>query len=240
MSDERKLTLSDKPSAPGPKPAEAGKPRMSFGSRRSKPVVVERKRRKFLRKDGDQGPAKPVVEENFSLKPKKPAAEVKEREEESKLTSTERDARVEALQEAIRQAEEERMRAAEEKRQRDAEAQKNKAKTEKHQTGTTKEEDAKRKAEEDAKRHAEEENRKKTEAEAAAQQALEAEEKQKATERSKEAARKEKLAEEDREQKKELEKKRHANLKKIGGELRIEPRSGAGTKATLTAPILAS
>jgi len=29
-------------------------------------------------------------------------------------------------------------------------------------------------------------------------------------------------------------------LKKIGGELRIEPRSGAGTKATLTAPILAS
>ncbi len=220
MSDERKLTLSDKPAAQGAKPGETGKPRLALGARRSKPVVVERKRRKFLRKDGDKGPAKPVVEENFSLKPKKPAAELKDREEESKLTSTERDARVEALQEAIRQAEEERMRAAEEKRQRDAEAEKAKAKTEKSKAEINKEEDAKRKAEEDAKRKAEEENRKKADAEAAAQQALEAEEKLKAAERSKETARKEKLAEEDREQKKELERKRHANLKKIGSERR--------------------
>jgi len=228
MSDDRKLTLSDKPQGAGAKPGEGQKPRLALGARRSKPVVVERKRRKFMRRDGDAPTAKPVVEENFSLKPKKPAADLDAETAESKLTTTERDARVEALQEAIRQAEEERMRAAEEKRQRDEEASKARLETEKQAAESNKEEEARRKAEDDAKKKAETEARKKAAAEAEAQKALEAEELQKKADQPGEVTRKDRRAIEDREQKKELEKKRHANLRKLGDERR---RSG---KLTVT------
>ena len=81
MSDDRKLTLSDKPAAPASKPGETGKLRLGLGARRSKPVVVERKRRRILRKDGETPVPKPVVEENLSLKPKRPTTEPAEEAE---------------------------------------------------------------------------------------------------------------------------------------------------------------
>lgn len=218
MSDDRKLSLPDKASAPS-KPGDKPKPRLGLGARRSKPVVVERKRRRILKKGGDKPVAKPIVEENFSLKPKKPTTE-KESAEKSKLTSTERDARVEALQEAIRQAEEARMQAAEEKRQREAETKESKKKVEKQQAEANKEEEARLKAEADAKRKAEEEARKKIAAEKAALADLEKEEQEKAAEKAKEVTRKERQAEVDLEEKRRLEKKRHANLKKIGSDRR--------------------
>lgn len=219
MSDDRKLTLSDRPAAAATKPGETGKPRLGLGARRTKPVVVERKRRRILRKDGETPAPKPVVEESFSLKPKRPTEETTEAAE-SHLTSTERDARVEALQEAIRQAEQARMAAAEEKRQRDASAQKARQADEKQKTKTNKEDEALLKVEEDAKRKAEEESLKKIEAEAEAQKALEEEAKLRASEKSLEETKKERRIEEDKAHKKQLEKKRHANLKKVGGERR--------------------
>lgn len=219
MSDDRKLTLSDKPTATVTKPGETGKPRLGLGARRTKPVVVERKRRRILRKDGKAAAPKPVVEENLSLKPKRPTEETTEAAE-SHLTSTERDARVEALQEAIRQAETARMAAAEEKRQRDAKAVKAMQADEKQKTKANKEDEALHKVEADAKRKAEEDAQKKIEAEAEAQKALEEEAKIKASEKTQEETRKERRIEEDKAHKKQLEKKRHANLKKVGGERR--------------------
>ncbi|MCH8173369.1 MAG: hypothetical protein IIA70_08705, partial [Proteobacteria bacterium] len=101
MSDDRKLTLSDKPGPVGGKPPEPGKPRPGLPPRRTKPVVVERKRRRILKRGGEAPAGPAVVEENFSLKPKKPAEE-RSPEGDEKLTSKERDARVEALKESMR------------------------------------------------------------------------------------------------------------------------------------------
>ena len=226
MSDDRKLTLSDKPGPVGGKPPEPGKPRPGLPPRRTKPVVVERKRRRILKR-GAEAPAGPaVVEENFSLKPKKPAEE-RSPEGDEKLTSKERDARVEALKDAIRQAEEDRMRAAEEKRQREKAAEDHDREQEEQKAQGGEEEQARLKVEEDAKFKAEKEAEQKAAAEAEAQKALDEAQREKAAAPPKPDTHKIR-DEEIRAHKKETEKKRHAKLKKIGGERR---RSGKLTVA---------
>ena len=207
MSDDRKLTLTNKGAAGASKPGEGAKPvRPGLASRRTKPVVVERKRRRILKK-GSEAPASPaVVEENISLKPKKPAEE-RQAEEEQKLTTKERDARVEALKDAIREAEEDRMRAAEEKREREAKQKKERADDEA---------DARQRAEEDAKRKAEAEAQKKAEAETEAARLLAEEEALKA--KAAPEAKKEKPA--PATPRKEPEKKRLGKTSKRGGERR--------------------
>ena len=76
---------------------------------RSKPVVVERKKRRLLKRDRDTESVGPVKESEVK-------APVEPEEDEHTLTSRERDARAEALKDAIRQAEQERMKASEERR----------------------------------------------------------------------------------------------------------------------------
>ena len=217
MSDERKLTLSGKSTSDGMKPTDGAKPvRPGLPSRRSKPVVVERKRRRILRK-GDETPSSPViVEENISLKPKKPSGEARVAEED-KLTSQERDARIEALKDAIRVAEEDRMRAAEEQRQRTEQQKKEKAELK---------DEAKHQVEEDAKKKVEEEARQRAAAEEEAKLILEEEEAKRAKAEAQPV--KTQKTEDARPHKKEPEKKRHANLRKKGGERR---RSGKLTVA---------
>ena len=117
MSDGRKLTMTNR-GTPGS--AEGGsKVRQSFSHGRSKPVVVEHKRRK-LRKPGEA----PAVEV------KQPQAPVisKEKVEDADLhlTSREKDVRAEALKDAIRTADTERMKAGENKRIREVDAVKEK------------------------------------------------------------------------------------------------------------------
>ncbi|TDI61566.1 MAG: translation initiation factor IF-2 [Alphaproteobacteria bacterium] len=227
MSDDRKLTLSDKPPSSPAKPAEPARPRPGLLPRRTKPVVVERKRRRFIHRDGGATKAPLVIEENFSLKPKKPAGEMAADSEE-KLTSQERDTRAEALKDAIRQAEQDRMRASEEKRQREKEQEALRQETEAKKTKVDHEEDARHRAENEAKHKAEEAAQQKAVAEAEAQKALAEEEKLKAEASVTPDYKKEKPAQQ-RTHKKEPEKKRHANLaKKKGGERR---RSG---KLTVT------
>ena len=221
MSDDRKLTLSDKPGPVGTKPAEPVKPRPGLPPRRTKPVVVEVKRRKFLKKGGEAPASPAVVEENFSLKPKKPLEERTSGNDE-KLTSQERDTRVEALKDAIRQAEEDRMKAAEEKRARDKTEADLRQEKEKTKAKENLEDQARHKVEDDAKLKAEKEAETKLAAEAEAQAALDAAQKEKATEVPKVDTHKVR-DQEFKDHKKETDKKRHAKLKKFGGDRR---RSG--------------
>ncbi len=163
MSDEKKLTLSNRSKLGLSKGVETGQVRQSFSHGRSKAVVVERKKRRILK------PGTPVVTEQEEKQKKKPAniPAPAQREEAENLTNRERDVRAEALKGAIRRAEEERMRAAEEKRLREekerldalSEQEKKSSRQEKEEA----EAEAKRKAEEDAKRMAEKVAREKAE-----------------------------------------------------------------------------
>jgi translation initiation factor IF-2 len=162
MTDERKPSLSDRPPL-GPRGPDGPRGRPPLRPQRTKPVVVEVKRRR-LRKEGEVPPPRPVVEENISLKPKRPA-EFTPPGEEPKLTNRERDARVEALKDAIRLAEEDRMRAAEEKRARESEPSAGGA--------LDADEEARRLAELDAKKKAAEESKKRADAEVALTRAAE-------------------------------------------------------------------
>ena len=162
MTDDRKTTVSERPPL-GPRGPDAPRGRPPLRPHRTKPVVVEVKRRR-LRKEGEVPPPRPVVEENISLRPKRPAEYVAPGEE-PKLTNRERDARVEALKDAIRQAEDDRMRAVEEKRHRE---------TDKAAAGTLDaDEEARHLAEIDAKKKAAEEAKKRAEAEVALTRAAE-------------------------------------------------------------------
>lgn len=109
MSDGRKLSVSGRGTLGTQKGADVSKVRQSFSHGRSKPVVVERKRRKLVKKDAPEGVAVNTGE----------AAPLSaETTEVSNLSSQERAVRAEAVKDAIRQAETERMKASQQKRQR--------------------------------------------------------------------------------------------------------------------------
>ncbi len=177
MADDRKLSLTSRGQLGVGKSVKTGQVRQSFSHGRSKPVVVERKKRRILKRDRDTESVAPVKESEVK-------APAEPEEDEHTLTSRERDARAEALKDAIRQAEQERMKASEERRLREEKESKLKTEDErktKKEKRVASETDAQHKAEEDArrkaaemKRQAEEEASKKELEEAAAQAELEA------------------------------------------------------------------
>lgn len=147
MSDGRKLTTGNRGTQGGATGAEGGaKVRQSFSHGRSKPVVVERKRRK-LRMPGEapavevKQPQAPVIQKDVS------------HQDEGNLSTREKDVRAEALKGAIRTAESERMKASESKRERE----KDEAKEKEQQAHLEIERKAKEEAE--AKKQAEEESK---------------------------------------------------------------------------------
>ena len=195
MSDDKKLSLTGRGTLGAGKGREAGKARQSFSHGRSKPVVVEKRRKRVLRKgpESESSPAAqgPPAEEKKtsqatqeavrkgSLTPeeaKRRMEAVARQEEEIKRQEEERK-RLEA--EAARRAEEERRRKAEEEALRQAaEAKKREEADAAPAAEIAPEEDAgaeataesdtqaKRLAEEAAKRAADEKKRRKAEVEA--------------------------------------------------------------------------
>ncbi len=162
MTDDRKLSLSGRGKlSAGGSSGDSGQVRQSFSHGRSKPVVVERKRRRVVKKGEEAAPVaapQPVV---AAPKPR-PAAPAPRRDE--RLSANERAARAEALKDAIRVADQERMKAVEGKRVRDEKARfdaEEMAKLKAEETAKKKAEDATRlKAEEESQKRAEEEERK--------------------------------------------------------------------------------
>ena len=170
MTDDRKLSLSGRGKlSVGGSAGDSGQVRQSFSHGRSKPVVVERKRRRIVKKGEEAAPA--VEAPKVEVAPKAPAPRPAPKKDD-RLSVNERTARAEALKDAIRIADEERMKAVEGKRARD-EAESRRA-----------EDVAKERAEESAKKKAEEALRKKAEEEAAK---LAAEEEKKAAAETKAA-----------------------------------------------------
>ncbi len=187
MSEDRKLTISGRSTLGSGKIVGAGQVRQNFSHGRSKTVLVERKRRRILKK-GETA----EVESPVEAPAEKPLFTPPKQAEETHLTSAERDTRAEALKDAILHAEDERMRASEQQRQRQEDAAL-KREEEEAKSGEERrvaaEDDAKHRAEEDAKRRSEEEeSRLKIEEEAA-----EAEQKAQLAEKD-EAAKKPKAA----------------------------------------------
>ena len=166
MSDDKKLTLSGRATLGVGKTVESGKVRQNFSHGRSKAVVVERKKKRILKKSGapDASAAAPAAEpaqpQPKAYTPKKPASE-----SAGSLTKGEQEARVEALkraeEEAVkRKADEERL-AAERAERAKREAAEKAVRDEEERAREQAEETAKKKAEEvAAKKAAEEAERK--------------------------------------------------------------------------------
>ncbi len=187
MSDDTKLSISSRGPLGVGKGRETGKVRQSFSHGRSKPVVVERRKKRLVKKGAAAEPA-PVAarpaEPAPSFRPKKP-----EPAESGALTSEEIEARKRALAslgDERRRAEEERRRVEEEAKKRAEEERRRRAEEEalreaaeaarravapdgadaESAAAKAAEEQAKRLAEEAAKRAAEDKVRRKAEAEA--------------------------------------------------------------------------
>lgn len=165
MSDEKKLTLSGRKTLGVRTTVETGKVRQSFSHGRSKPVLVERKRKRILKR-GDEPETQTMDDQDSAVEtqeappPPPPPSQAPETPGHDGLTQSEREARAEAVMEALKKAEEERRVAAEEARRR-AEAEKAEEAEREREAR-----EAKRKAEEEeARRRAEEEARAATEAE---------------------------------------------------------------------------
>ncbi|MBK5911301.1 translation initiation factor IF-2 [Rhodothalassium salexigens] len=211
MSDEKKLTLSGRGTLGAGKGVETGKVRQSFSHGRSKPVVVERKRKRTLKKgpgaaaDADAatteqaapqktGEAKPAPAgggRGGAQKPRRPQAGGR-----GGLTQAEIAARTGALRQAHEEAE--RRKVEEERRRREEEALREAREAEQaqaEQEEAAAETEARRRAEEAAKQAAEDKARKAREqeerrkAEDAARLEQESEEARKRTERARAAAR---------------------------------------------------
>ncbi|SDE60287.1 translation initiation factor IF-2 [Kordiimonas lacus] len=115
MTDEKKLTLSGRGTLGVGKGVETGQVRQSFSHGRSKAVVVERKKKRILKKGAtdtaapEAAPTAPKPQKTYV--PKKPVGEGG-----GKLSNTEHETRLKALEEAQKRAEEE----AKEKAEREA------------------------------------------------------------------------------------------------------------------------
>lgn len=167
MSDDRKLSLGGRKQLGVGKGADSGQVRQSFSHGRTKNVVVEHKKRKFV-KPGSAAPAAPEVEE-------KPAAPKKVYDSASSLTKAEQEKRAEVLaqaakDEASRKVKEEARKKAEmEAAAEAAEAAANAKLSEEKQAEIADQkaaEEAKSQVEEAAKKAAEDKEKKKAEVEA--------------------------------------------------------------------------
>jgi len=136
MSDDNKLSLTGRGTLGVGKGREAGKARQSFSHGRSKPVVVEKRRKRVLRK-GPESESSSAAQEPTAAEPK-PVEAAREAVRSGSLTPEEAKRRMEAVarqeearkvleeerkrleEEAVRRAEEERRRKAEEEALRQA------------------------------------------------------------------------------------------------------------------------
>lgn len=167
MTDEKKLTLSGRGTLGVSKGVETGQVRQSFSHGRSKAVVVERKKKRILKK-GATDTAAPEVEATTpkpqkTYVPKKPVGEGG-----GKLSNAEHETRLKALEEAKKRAEEE----AKEKAEREAAEEAERKKREAAEAAAAEaahddEAEARSRAEEDAKKKKAADAAKKAEAEAA-------------------------------------------------------------------------
>ncbi|MFC4348718.1 translation initiation factor IF-2 [Kordiimonas lipolytica] len=191
MTDEKKLTLSGRGTLGVGKGVETGQVRQSFSHGRSKAVVVERKKKRILKKGATDAaapeatPAAPKPQQKTYV-PKKPAGEGA-----GKLSNTEHETRLKALEEAQKRAEEEAKAKAEREAREAAEAAERKkreaAEAAAAEAAHDDEADARARAEEDAKKKKAAEAAKKAEADAAkkAEEELKVKEKAEAEARKK-------------------------------------------------------
>lgn len=190
MTDEKKLTLSGRGTLGVGKGVETGQVRQSFSHGRSKAVVVERKKKRILKKGATETAASeaPAVapKPQKTYVPKKPAGEGA-----GKLSSTEHETRMKALEEAHKRAEEEAKEKAEREAREAAEAAERKkreaAEAAAAEAAHDDEAEARARAEEDAKKKKAAEAAKKAETEAAkkAEEELKVKEKAEAEARKK-------------------------------------------------------
>jgi translation initiation factor IF-2 len=175
MTDEKKLTLSGRGTLGVSKGVETGQVRQSFSHGRSKAVVVERKKKRVLKKGSGpeaQHPDTIVAPAPKVYVPKKPAGSGA-----GKLSNTEHETRFKALEEAKKRAEEEARAAAEREAREAAERKKREAA---EAAARDDEALARERAEEDAKKKKATESAKKAEAEAAKKAEEELKKKEKA------------------------------------------------------------
>jgi translation initiation factor IF-2 len=155
MSDEKKLTLSGRKTLGVRTTVETGKVQQAFSHGRKKSVLVERKRKRILRK-GDEPETK--VEEETAAAPQpeadaKPAPQDQPKKVASRAPADDREARQDMVQQAMKRAEEERRLAEEERRRRAEESKKEDAERERLAREAREEaERAEAKAKEDARR----------------------------------------------------------------------------------------
>jgi len=167
MSDEKKLTLSGRTTLGVGRGVETGQVRQNFSHGRTKAVVVERKKKRFVAKGGapevaPAEPAKPATPAPKAYVPKKPAGT-----SAGSLTDAEMENRQRVLGEANKRAEEEKKQQealAVVRAQEDAERKTREAVAD---ASHDEEADARQRAEEDAKKKAETSAKEKAEAEAA-------------------------------------------------------------------------
>lgn len=96
MSEDRKLTLGSGKLGVN-KGGDSGRARQNLGQGRSKPVVVERKKRRIFKKDAPEGLSPTKADDSATAKPTlKPSSE----KAETTLTSAEQEARAAALKQA--------------------------------------------------------------------------------------------------------------------------------------------
>ncbi|MEM7569803.1 MAG: translation initiation factor IF-2 [Pseudomonadota bacterium] len=127
MSEEKKLTLSGRKTLGVRTTVETGKVQQAFSHGRKKSVVVERKRKRILRK-GDEPEG--VVEEAPAAPEPAPEAPQVETKAPAAKETTGREARQDMVREAMKRAEEERRLAEEERRRREEESKKEEAERE--------------------------------------------------------------------------------------------------------------
>lgn len=170
MSDEKKLTLSGRTTLGVGRGVETGQVRQNFSHGRTKAVVVERKKKRFMPKGGAPEaapvePAKPAAPAPKAYVPKKPVGK-----SAGSLTDAEMENRQRVLGEANKRAEEEKkqqealavVRAQEDAERKTREAVEGASRDEEAEARQRAEEDAKKKAEVSAKEKAESEAAQKT------------------------------------------------------------------------------
>ncbi|MEO0411101.1 MAG: translation initiation factor IF-2 [Pseudomonadota bacterium] len=128
MSDEKKLTLSGRKTLGVRTTVETGKVQQAFSHGRKKSVVVERKRKRILRK-GDEPEAAVEETEVAEVQPEK-APEPAAAKAPEKPAAKGRESRQDMVREAMKRAEEERRLAEEERRRRQEDAKKEEAERE--------------------------------------------------------------------------------------------------------------
>ncbi|MEM9287465.1 MAG: translation initiation factor IF-2 [Pseudomonadota bacterium] len=130
MTEEKKLTLSGRKTLGVRTTVETGKVQQAFSHGRKKSVVVERKRKRVLRKGDEPEVKDEAPQPELEAKPE-PAVEEKPAKQADKASQPKgREARQDMVREAMKRAEEERRLAEAERRKREDEAKKEEAERE--------------------------------------------------------------------------------------------------------------